>query len=194
MFGLFKAKPHKKSRAPRHSAGGRLAATGQHAAAHPHSAGTGSRGVKDTLRQHGVPAGWVGCDVLVAPKRVSDEDVVVQLVILKWHEALLRYAPALERQLLFDLDRFDPTVDHSRYLVSWRFAPDCGCPNMEMPDAAFWLKAAHPVAPRRPSRWPFWTGVAASGPSGPRSSTCPIPPTTICLRISHRPSPPPAVR
>lgn len=192
MFGLFKAKPHKKAEHPATAPVGGSpppASTRQHT----HIQRELVRVVlKDTLRQHGVPAGWVGCDVLVAPKRVSDEDVVVQLVILKWHEALLRYAPALERQLLLDLDRFDPTVDHSRYLVSWRFAPDCGCPNMEMPDAAFGSRRRTPW--RRPSRWPFWTGVAASGPSGPRSSTCPIPPTTICLRISHRPSPPPAVR
>jgi hypothetical protein len=149
MFGLFKAKPHKAEHPATAPVGGTPppASTRQHT----HIQRELVRVVlKDTLRQHGVPAGWVGCDVLVAPKRVSDEDVVVHLVILKWNETLLRYAPALERQLLLDLDRFDPTVDHSRYLVSWRFAPDCGCPNMEMPDAAFWLKAAHPVAPPEP--------------------------------------------
>lgn len=106
--------------------------------------------LKDMLRQHGVPGSWLGCEVLVSPKRVSDEDLVIQLVILKWNEALLRYAPALERQLLLDLDRFDPSVDHSRYLVSWRFAPDCGCPVSEMPDPKFWLQAAHPAPPVEP--------------------------------------------
>ena len=106
--------------------------------------------LKDTLRQHGVPAGWIGCEVLVSPKRVSDEDLIIQLVILKWNEALLRYAPALERQLLLDLDRFDPTVNHSNYMVSWRFAPDCGCPSMQMPDPKFWLQAAHPAPPPEP--------------------------------------------
>lgn len=106
--------------------------------------------LKDTLRLHGVPSGWIGCDVVVAPKRVNDEELAIQLVILKWNEALLRYAPALERQLLLDLDRFDPSVDHSRYLVSWRFAPDCGCPSTEMPDPKFWLRAAHPAPPPEP--------------------------------------------
>ncbi|MDP2370307.1 hypothetical protein [Rhodoferax sp.] len=106
--------------------------------------------LKDTLRQHGVPGAWIGCEVQVAPKRVSDDDLVIQLVILKWNEALLRYAPALERQLLLDLDRFDPSVDHSRYLVSWRFAPDCGCPLSEMPDPTFWLQVAHPAPPPEP--------------------------------------------
>ncbi|MBK6294996.1 MAG: hypothetical protein IPF55_12525 [Rhodoferax sp.] len=106
--------------------------------------------LKDTLRQHGIPVGWVGCEVSAAPKWVSDEDMFVQLVILKWNEALLRYAPALERQLLLDLDRFDPTVNHSRYVVSWRFAPDCGCPSVDMPDPSVWLKAAHPTPPPEP--------------------------------------------
>lgn len=149
MFGLFKAKPSKANRtevAPAASTPS-PASTRQHT----HIQRELVRVVlKDTLRQHGIPAGWVGCEVLVAPKRASDEDLFIQLVILKWNEALLRYAPALERQLLLDLDRFDPTVNHSRYVVSWRFAPDCGCPSVAMPDPAFWLNAAHPAPPPEP--------------------------------------------
>ena len=148
MFDFFKAKPPKS---------GRAATTTPAAAAptstrqHTHIQRELVRVVlKDTLRQHGVPAGWIGCEVLVAPKRVSDEDLIVQLVILKWNDALLRYAPALERQLLLDLDRFDPTVNHSKYMVSWRFAPDCGCPLMEMPDPKYWAHAAHPVPAPEP--------------------------------------------
>ena len=150
MFGFFKAKPAKPDRAratPPAGASPPPVSTRQHT----HIQRELVRVVlKDTLRQHGIPGGWVGCEVLAAPKWASDEDLFVQLVILKWNEALLRYAPVLERQLLLDLDRFDPTVNHSRYVVSWRFAPDCGCPSVEMPDPTFWLKAAHPAPPPEP--------------------------------------------
>lgn len=149
MFEFFKAKPPKSGRAANSAPAATAAPTSTRQ--HTHIQRELVRVVlKDTLRQHGVPAGWLGCEVLVSPKRVSDEDLIVQLVILKWNEALLRYAPALERQLLLDLDRFDPTVNHSQYMVSWRFAPDCGCPSMEMPDPKFWAQAAHPVSAPEP--------------------------------------------
>lgn len=149
MFEFFKAKPSKTGRAASTAPAATAAPTSTRQ--HTHIQRELVRVVlKDTLRQHGVPAGWIGCEVLVAPTRVSDEDLIVQLVILKWNDALLHYAPALQRQLLLDLDRFDPTVDHSRYMISWRFAPDCGCPSMEMPDPKFWVQAVHPVPTPEP--------------------------------------------
>ena len=120
--------------------------------------------LKDTLRLHGIPAGWIGCEVTVMSRksRASNvavpvdtpvvEDLFVHLVILKWDEALLRFAPAFEQQLIEGLDRFEPHVDHSKYIVSWRFSPTCGCPQTRMPNPKFWLlresqPAAQPQAP-----------------------------------------------
>lgn len=102
--------------------------------------------LKDTLRMHGIPAGWISGEVTVAPDKAGGEVLSVQLVVMKWNEALLRFAPAFERQLLLGLDRFDPQIDHSGYVVSWRFAPDCGCPFTQMPDPQFWTKASEPPA------------------------------------------------
>ena len=65
---------------------------------------------------------------------------------MKWNEQLLRYAPALQQELLIGLDRFDPSVDHSKYIVSWRFSPDCGCPFTRMPDQKSWFQGAVPQA------------------------------------------------
>ncbi len=96
--------------------------------------------LKDTLRLHGVPLDWLACEVSSVTRSGGDADLRVELVIMKWQEKLLRYIPALSQQLLLGLDRFDPTVDHSRYLVSWRFSPDCGCPFMQMPEPVYWLK------------------------------------------------------
>jgi hypothetical protein len=115
--------------------------------------------LKDTLRLHGIPATWIGCEVNVLSRKSRtmnvaapantplDEDLFVHLVILKWNEALLRFAPAFERQLIEGLDRFEPHIDHSKYIVSWRFSPTCGCPQTRMPNPKFWqLSESQPAA------------------------------------------------
>ena len=102
--------------------------------------------LKDTLRQHGIPAGWIGCDVTVMSNRTKDDELLIHLNIMKWNEALLRYAPALQRQFMQCLDRFDPAVDHGKYAVAWRFSPQCECPFTTMPNPQFWSQDA--VAPQ----------------------------------------------
>ncbi len=97
--------------------------------------------LKDTLRMHSVPAGWLTCEVVVLPRRGGAEDLIIQLIVLKWSETLMRCAQALERALLQGLDRFDPSVDHSQYIVSWRFAPSCGCPLSQMPEPQAWTQS-----------------------------------------------------
>lgn len=103
--------------------------------------------LKDTLRLQGIPYDWLSCEIIVIPRGPSEEDLHIQLVLMKWHETFLRYAPALERQLLRGLDRFDPQVDHSKYIISWRFSRDCGCPFTVMPPAPFWSHEDKPVTP-----------------------------------------------
>ena len=109
--------------------------------------------LKDTLRVHGIPAGWMGCEVSVSQDKSGGEDLVVQLIIMKWNEALLRFAPALQQQLMLGLDRFDPAVDHSGYVVCWRFSAHCECPFTQMPVPQFWtevVEAPVPIAPASP--------------------------------------------
>jgi hypothetical protein len=97
--------------------------------------------LKDTLRLHGIPFGWLACEIIIIARAPDDEELHIQLVIMKWNEQLLRYAPALHQELLLGLDRFDPSIDHSKYIVSWRFSPDCGYPVTRMPDPNYWRKA-----------------------------------------------------
>ncbi len=94
--------------------------------------------LKDTLRMHGVPGAWLGCEVTALSGRARGEDILVRLVMLTWNESLLKYLPVLQQQLIVGLDRFEPSIDHSKYVVSWQFAPDCGCPHTQMPDAKTW--------------------------------------------------------
>ena len=121
--------------------------------------------LKDTMRQHGIPSGWVGCEVTVLPRRAGSgmgnnmgngaaspavearEALFIHLVIMKWNDALVHFAPALQQQLMQALDRFEPVVDHSKYVVAWRFSPQCGCPYQRLPDPMFWTQDAIPALP-----------------------------------------------
>lgn len=102
--------------------------------------------LKDTLRRHGIPFDWLACDVVTITHGPNAEELHIQLMLLQWHELFLRYAPALEHQLLRGLDRFEPAVDHSKYSISWRFSPDCGCPFTVMPPPVVWSREAAPTA------------------------------------------------
>ena len=104
---------------------------------------------KDTLRQSGIPASWLGCDVTVLSSRTRGEELFVRLMVLKWDERLLPFLPVLQKLLVTGLDRFEPSIDHSAYVMSWQFASDCGCPHKALPPASTWVAqepASAPVA------------------------------------------------
>jgi hypothetical protein len=96
--------------------------------------------LKNTMQIHGIPLNWMACEVVSIMRGPDREELHIQLVIKKWSEQLLRFAMALQRQLLIGLDRFEPAVDHSGYVVSWRFSSDCDCPFPLMPSPDAWVK------------------------------------------------------
>jgi hypothetical protein len=106
--------------------------------------------LKDTLRLHCIPFGWLGCEVTTITRSTGVDELHIWLVMMSWNEPLLRYAPVLQRELLLGLDRFDPSVDHSKYIVSWRFSPTCGNPYTQMPDPEVWLPSGPPQVKDEP--------------------------------------------
>ena len=95
--------------------------------------------LKDTLRKNGIPAGWIGCEVTGISHNNMDDELFVHLIVMNGNEALLQYAPALQQDLMQGLDRFEPNVDHSNYVVSWLFSPDCGFKRTSLPAPSFWV-------------------------------------------------------
>jgi hypothetical protein len=95
--------------------------------------------LKDTLRKNGIPAGWIGCEVTGISHRNMDDELFVHLIVMNGNEALLQYAPALQQDLMQGLDRFEPNVDHSNYVVSWLFSPDAGFKRTSLPAPNFWV-------------------------------------------------------
>lgn len=114
------------------------------------------------LKLHGIPGTWIAGEVIPVHIPGQGEALLLQLEVRHWHDALVLHAPALERALLDGLRRFDPRADQTRYLFSWKFSPDCGCPHIHVPQADFWRTServvlapiAAPVPPAAPAAAP----------------------------------------
>lgn len=105
--------------------------------------------LRDTLRLNGIPDDWISCESIPRIHGGSDGNLLIQLVINRWHESLMSYAPLLQQQFQQGLQRFDPASDHSRHVVVWRFSPFCGYPGTDMPEADFWLSKPAFTAKRK---------------------------------------------
>lgn len=110
--------------------------------------------LKDCLRQNGIPVSWVGCEVTALSSHARGEELFVRLVVLKWDDRLAMFLPALQKQLVAGLDRFEPSIDHSTYAMSWQFAADCGCPHLALPAPSTWAEPAAAATPSRPAAQP----------------------------------------
>lgn len=126
---------------------------------------------RDTMRMHGVPAQWLDCKVVNIANGDGTERTQIQLIINKWSGHVLRYAMALERQLVQCLDRYEASVDHSEYEWVWKFGPECDCPFPDMPAPEEW--AQKKVA----------NEVRRTGPTTP-SAAAPLP-----AAVQHKPMP-----
>lgn len=94
--------------------------------------------LRDTLHEHGIPAAWIGCETVLVTRSADNPAYLTHLVVKKWNEHLMRFAPALQQQLWLGLRRFDSAVDPSKYIFYWKFSTDCGCPITAMPEPEFW--------------------------------------------------------
>jgi hypothetical protein len=94
--------------------------------------------LQDVLRMNGIPVKWVTCEIRQIALSQSRNEVQIQMIIMRWSEQLLRYSAALQKQFLESLDHFEPHVDHSDYVVVWRFADSCDSPFPSIPDSVKW--------------------------------------------------------
>ncbi len=127
--------------------------------------------LKDTLRRAGIPAGSIACETIDATQPSGERELFVHLVLLKWNEAIIRFAPLIQRELIANLNRFDPVVDHSKYIFSWRFGPDCEHPHQALPDREYWQTEAN-------------TAVPAAMPEAPKA-IAPAPPQKPAFDLPH---------
>lgn len=99
------------------------------------------------LKHHGIPAHWIAGELVPIHIPGQGDASLLQLEIMHWHDSLVLHAPALQQELLAGLRRFDPATSGTRYLFTWKFSPDCGCPHTQLPEPGFWSAPASPAAP-----------------------------------------------
>lgn len=141
----------------------------------------------NVLKHHGIPGNWIACEVAPIPAPNHSDALLIQLVVLHWHDALMRYALTLQQAVLAGLKRFDASADASKYQFSWKFSPDCGGPATPLPESSFWStptpNTAHsPPAPTVNAATipkPSMAAAAAPAPSKPKFD---LPPTAADLR------------
>jgi hypothetical protein len=90
------------------------------------------------LKLYGIPATWIAGEVIPIHIPGQGEALLLQLDIRHWHDALILHAKALEQALLDGLRGFDPYADETRYLFTWKFSPQSGCPYVHLPQPVFW--------------------------------------------------------
>lgn len=98
--------------------------------------------LKDVLRKHTIPNGWVSCEVREQISGSQKTKLQIQLVINRWSEQLMRYTGALQQQFLDAFDEFEPHVDHTSYVVVWRFSESCNMPFPTIPENVKWYVSA----------------------------------------------------
>ncbi len=92
--------------------------------------------VKETLKAQGIPATWVGSELVAAGN--NENGPQFKLIVQEWQEGLLRYLPVLQSMILAALNGMDPSLKADAQGASWQFAADCGCPHNQLPPAANW--------------------------------------------------------
>ncbi len=103
--------------------------------------------LKSVLRRYGIPVHWIGCEIKPMASSDDSDVLLIQMVLLKWNDALMCYAPELQKQFLTEIQFFDNTSEAANFLVVWKFAPDCGCPHDKLPETGFWAAVAEESAP-----------------------------------------------
>jgi hypothetical protein len=98
--------------------------------------------LSDMLRRNSIPKDWLRVECFDVVHRPNFIETHLQLVIQRWSERLLHYSAALQQQFEAGLNHFDPDGDHSRYIVSWRYAANCEMPSALIPEGVAWHVSA----------------------------------------------------
>lgn len=99
--------------------------------------------VRDTLRKQGIPADWIGSQIATRLQAGQTQPAhQIQLTVLKWSEALMRFAPLLQQQIQQALQQGKPAGDARSVSIVWAYAPDCGYPYTSLPEPEYWSSAA----------------------------------------------------
>lgn len=94
--------------------------------------------VRDTLHKNGIPAAWIGAEILASPTPGRERGVHLRLLVKHWEPKILECAVALQQGVKARVLCLDPLSSAWITGISWRFdiADETVCP--DLPDPAYW--------------------------------------------------------
>ena len=126
--------------------------------------------LRDTLTRHGVPASWIGVELLTAASRTRQSGIHMRLQLKHWDPRLLPCMVAFQKHIAHRVELYDPLAPNWLMGISWQFAleDESQCP--EMPDPSTWKPARRrpPVNVLPPE--PAIAGLTVTELTEPRSS------------------------
>jgi hypothetical protein len=96
----------------------------------------------DLVSRNRIPKDWLQVECFDVDLRPGFKRTCLQLVMQRWSAQLLHYSAALQLQFIAGLDHFEPGIDHSSYVVSWRFSSACVMPSPFIPEGVAWHVSA----------------------------------------------------
>ncbi|MDW5443436.1 hypothetical protein [Polaromonas sp. SM01] len=119
--------------------------------------------LRDGLRQHGIPPGWVEYRMLLVNSRSRGSGMYLNLIMRRWDQRLLTYAHAFQEQLKSAITQFEPNAATWLHGISWELevGSTCPAPYHDMPDPALWLEADVPTIASAPVPAPVVVAAVA---------------------------------
>jgi hypothetical protein len=97
--------------------------------------------LRDTLIKHGIPADWLGAEMLATSGGGREPGMHLRLLVRHWDPRLLTYSVAFQNSFRQRMAVFDPTALNWFSGISWQLSlgDESACPRM--PDPALWTTA-----------------------------------------------------
>ncbi len=125
--------------------------------------------LRETMRQHGIPAEWIECRILPTVGRNKRPAMHVSFVVHQAHDKLLGYVFAFQDSFRRELLRFEPQAKDWGVTVGWQFEGEpAGVQKTAMPDPKTWEAHGAPPQPVPPSI--AGTSLAAAAAEAPMAS------------------------
>ena len=78
--------------------------------------------LSSVLQRRGIGSQSIGCELSPMVRPGAPDLILAQLVILQWHDGLMRLAPQLEKELFEEIRLLDPGAVASNFFFAWKFA------------------------------------------------------------------------
>jgi hypothetical protein len=142
MFNLFKAERqfHPKGAEARSEVATQFNSTTRD---HPNIQEVAELVLASAVDTYSIPKDWLNVEFFEIKRARGLKEKHLHFIMNRWSDQLLRYSAAFQQQFLAKLSQFEPSINHSLHIVSWRFSDSCELPSAMIPDGVTWHVSNH---------------------------------------------------